>query len=425
MPSTELEVRIEGEPGAVPARAFLDVLRTTLEILDQLDRAERSGAVPAGGWLISALRSSSAVVALRRPEAPDPQAAHRLVHGVRQLAQQQELPPHFSPTTATALIRIGRWTHQPGVSGVTFTVPAGPGRSADSESVSAAAVSNARSAIEGSDQALGSVTGLLDGINLRRGRGASACTTKPRGALSAAGSPRHSSRQSGTLSGTGSERPAPSPGTGGGRCWTCSSSPWNAFPTRWPCPRSTSSPALLPGTPGICRPRSSCGRLVVPDYQRIYFDADVYLALIKGEEGRVDIARGLLRRGQDRRFVVVASTLIYAEVCGHGDVRAAVDAAAVDQKISTFFEHGSFIRCGGLTSLSPRCPPAVPRTAIARRGCDPSGVRHPWSLRRAHDLEQERLQHRDDRWWGGTPGAVPVRPGHGGGRAPPVGGPRN
>lgn len=51
-------------------------------------------------------------------------------------------------------------------------------------------------------------------------------------------------------------------------------------------------------------------RFVVPDYKRIYLDADVYLGLIKGETGRVDVARGVLRGGQDKRFAVVASTLL-------------------------------------------------------------------------------------------------------------------
>ena len=78
----------------------------------------------------------------------------------------------------------------------------------------------------------------------------------------------------------------------------------------------------------------------MPDYQRVYLDADVYLALIKGEENRVEIARSLLRDGEERRFTVVASTLIYAEVCGHGEVRAARNAAEVDAKVSAFFEHG-------------------------------------------------------------------------------------
>lgn len=76
------------------------------------------------------------------------------------------------------------------------------------------------------------------------------------------------------------------------------------------------------------------------DFRRVYLDACVYLALIKGEAGRLEIARGLLRDGQDKRFAVVASTLLYAEVCGHGEVRAAPDAADVDRQVSAFFEHG-------------------------------------------------------------------------------------
>lgn len=78
----------------------------------------------------------------------------------------------------------------------------------------------------------------------------------------------------------------------------------------------------------------------MPEYKRLYLDADVYLALIKGEAGRVEIARTLLRGGQHGQFRVVASTLLYAEVCGHGEVRAANNQAAVDQKVSAFFEHG-------------------------------------------------------------------------------------
>lgn len=75
-------------------------------------------------------------------------------------------------------------------------------------------------------------------------------------------------------------------------------------------------------------------------YRRVYLDADVYLGLIKGEEGRVETARHLLKGGQDEHFSVVASTLLYAEVCGHGDVRAARDWNTVDAKVNAFLEHG-------------------------------------------------------------------------------------
>lgn len=78
------------------------------------------------------------------------------------------------------------------------------------------------------------------------------------------------------------------------------------------------------------------------EFRRVYLDSAVYVALIKGEEGRVEIARNLLRDGQDKKFDIIASTLVYAEVGGNGAVRAAPAQAIdeVDSKISAFFEHG-------------------------------------------------------------------------------------
>lgn len=74
--------------------------------------------------------------------------------------------------------------------------------------------------------------------------------------------------------------------------------------------------------------------------RRVYLDADVYLALIKGEAGRVEIAAQLLRAGEGGRIAVVASTLLYAEVCGHGEVRTAPETGPVEAKITAFFEGG-------------------------------------------------------------------------------------
>ncbi len=80
----------------------------------------------------------------------------------------------------------------------------------------------------------------------------------------------------------------------------------------------------------------------MPEAPRVYLDANVYLAWIRGEEGRVDTARELLAAGEQDRLAIVASTLLYAEVCGHGEVRSA-DDAEVDAKIGNFFDRG-FIR---------------------------------------------------------------------------------
>lgn len=80
----------------------------------------------------------------------------------------------------------------------------------------------------------------------------------------------------------------------------------------------------------------------MPEPPRFYLDANVYLAWLRAEEGRVDTARELLTAAEAHRLTIVASTLIYAEVCGHGEVRSS-DAEGVDAKIRTFFERG-FLR---------------------------------------------------------------------------------
>ena len=80
----------------------------------------------------------------------------------------------------------------------------------------------------------------------------------------------------------------------------------------------------------------------MPEPPRVYLDANVYLAWLRGEEGRVDTARELLTAGQERRLTIVASTLVHAEVCGHGEVRSA-KAVDVDAKIRAFFDRG-FLR---------------------------------------------------------------------------------
>jgi len=88
---SRLEVCVEGEPGAIPARAFLEVLRTSLHLLDQLEHAEQLPTRRPGRWLIAELRNESAVAALRRPDAPGLQTPLRLLDGIGQLRQSEEL----------------------------------------------------------------------------------------------------------------------------------------------------------------------------------------------------------------------------------------------------------------------------------------------------------------------------------------------
>lgn len=164
-----LDVRIEGEPGSIPARAFLEVLRVSLELLDQLERVESLAKTRPGGWLIADLRNSSAVATLRRPDSSNLQSHLRLVQGVAQLRHSEELPPYFSPDIADGLVKIGRQIRRPGISGVTFRIPGTDDTEPIAEAVTEAVVLNAKTSVEGSERAVGSVAGILDVINLRRG----------------------------------------------------------------------------------------------------------------------------------------------------------------------------------------------------------------------------------------------------------------
>ncbi len=164
-----LEVLVEGEAGSIPAHAFLEVLRVSLDLLDQLERAERRPSKPPGRWLIADLRTSSAMATLRRPDAPDLQSHMRLLEGVGRLRESQELPPYFSADIAEGLVKLGKQTRQPGVSGVSFRLPRSGDFDARTEHLSEAVVENAKASVQGSERTLGSVAGILDVINLRRG----------------------------------------------------------------------------------------------------------------------------------------------------------------------------------------------------------------------------------------------------------------
>ena len=167
--NAKLDVRVDGEPGAISARAFLHVLTSSLDLLEQLERAEHLQAKATGDWLIAELKNSSAAATLHRPDAPDLQTPRRLVEGIAALREQQELPAYFSPDVAKGLAKIGKQVRRQGVTGVSFGLPATDGVQARHEQLSDLVVTNALVSVQDAERALGSVAGVLDVINLRRG----------------------------------------------------------------------------------------------------------------------------------------------------------------------------------------------------------------------------------------------------------------
>lgn len=167
-----LEVHVQGPPGSVPARAFLEVLRHSLDALEEIDRGAGASKSRPGKWLIAELRNESAAAVLWRPDTPELPTAGRLVSGLNKWSTSEGLPDYLSSRVATSVIKIGELLRRRRVDGVSYRVPgaiASESPQAQEARLTDSVVTHARASIEGVERALGSVTGVLDVVNLRRG----------------------------------------------------------------------------------------------------------------------------------------------------------------------------------------------------------------------------------------------------------------
>lgn len=72
-------------------------------------------------------------------------------------------------------------------------------------------------------------------------------------------------------------------------------------------------------------------------YERPYLDSCVFIALVKGEAGRSDLARKIIQDAQAGKFQAITSTFVIAEVIGYKDhTRLTV---AQETTIDAFFDH--------------------------------------------------------------------------------------
>lgn len=164
-----LEVRVDGAAGAIPAQSFADILRITLHMLAELDRAEVREGLSMRSWTLADLRIGSAKAVVRREGTVGTETPDRLVAGIHQLRNVEELPPFFSAKLAAQLVRVGRCASQAGLTGVTYRASRA-GTAGLAASVTTDVVSNAQASTQAVAPALGSVSGVLDIVNLRRGR---------------------------------------------------------------------------------------------------------------------------------------------------------------------------------------------------------------------------------------------------------------
>jgi len=180
---TELELRVDGPEGAIPARAFVKIVDQGLALLRDLDLAASQRGVPPARWLLTDLRKGSLVLVVRpeeqaeRSDAELWRPARDLVHGVMTLEDEAVIPESFTSATLGRLVTLGRQVTRNNVEGISFET-----RNGDvvrPASLTPAVVVHAERATSVHDSSLGSAEGFLDVISIRE-KSTLACTTHKR-----------------------------------------------------------------------------------------------------------------------------------------------------------------------------------------------------------------------------------------------------
>ncbi|MHB8289436.1 MAG: hypothetical protein ACYDEY_09405 [Acidimicrobiales bacterium] len=166
---TKVRLQIHGERGTIAVDTLITALQRTLGVLREVDRTSRQGEGPRGHWRVGEVWNGSIGVALV-PSADIPQEVpERLVAGLTVLKERPELPPWFSESAIETVQKMGKILRHPGASeiGLTAVTPSG----AETEArLTPEIIRHAAEAFQGADEASGSVAGILDVVNLRRGR---------------------------------------------------------------------------------------------------------------------------------------------------------------------------------------------------------------------------------------------------------------
>lgn len=169
---TEVRLQIQGQRGAITADTLISVLQHTLGVLREVDRTSRGGEGRPGKWRVGEVWNGSIGLALV-PSADIPaEVPERLVAGLTVLEERPELPAWFSESAIENVQKMGKVLRHPGVSGIDLSAVA-PGGEEYEARLTPEIIEHAAEAFQGTDEALGSVAGILDVVNLRRQRAVS------------------------------------------------------------------------------------------------------------------------------------------------------------------------------------------------------------------------------------------------------------
>ena len=157
--AADMTITLDGQHGEISATSLHTALGCTLQLLK-----ETGGALGATGgrWAIGDLRAGSAVFALDNPAAPG--AATLVMTGLKTLAKRPMIPLHWNQTMVRKARDLGRLAGTGGVRGVSVATPEEPVLR-----LTPAFTANAEQAIQARDVSLGSVQGVVDKWDERRG----------------------------------------------------------------------------------------------------------------------------------------------------------------------------------------------------------------------------------------------------------------
>lgn len=172
---TALDVRMmqgETRPALAQFTSRLDQLSSALR---EIDRAAVSDRVERPKWVVDDLSHEGRFYTVRLTAGPsrrrDPESLLRpvtaLVEGARELQAEPELPPFYSESTITRLLKVAE--PKDGVREVSLATVNGV--VGDRVGLNNALIEHARSAVRDAEVSIGSITGTLDVISTRAKHG--------------------------------------------------------------------------------------------------------------------------------------------------------------------------------------------------------------------------------------------------------------
>jgi hypothetical protein len=167
---SRVRLKLEGEPGQIPLRAFVDILNRARYILSDLDSAISENPRGSLEWYIADLGIGSAVAEIEaRPR--DPKGDSRLalmvatnfVTGLDFVEQGEQMPPYFSDVDLGRVRAIAQRLGKPGAKVLEAAHLDGGKKVA---TVSEKAAVNVSKLLEPRSKTIGSVAGKLEVISV-------------------------------------------------------------------------------------------------------------------------------------------------------------------------------------------------------------------------------------------------------------------